>query len=460
MNDDREPSLDAYLEGQGNDGSLDSEGQFTLAKEKAVLKLAESQFAGEADWAAKIIQAIVREGNSESIRVKLGSKTTSFHFQTADWTHADIEAAFYDPDVPRNSSLGHLVRGLWSVAIRDKKPFGIKLQNSDIEVHWDTLQLTQRKAAKISKETSISVALYSEGQDSGGWLGLTSESASLNLQLSGVFRRKCYTCPLPLTVDGQRTDSLQHSPDYGWSKQTFPFGIGFVDGNIPEFRIPPGTFKKTKAPAHDEKDAALPTFSEGPGGDKSKLAKAVMNCLKARATAAAAFMLSFSWERCVTEDGHVVHYPLKTASRIFWVIDGVIVGRELWTEKKTECAVACYLSAEGLETDLSTLSVVDSEEKRSRSKLAQRLIVDREISDLRNLLHADMAEKKIKLKSQLGGVALLIASLGVGYANPIAGSITGIMGLKGILDAGKTDELDFLIKDVKKSLESLESRIS
>ena len=58
-------SLDEFLAAEMSEGVKDSSGQFTLAPEKAIEKLAAFQLPGESSWVGKVIQAAVTAGFSE-----------------------------------------------------------------------------------------------------------------------------------------------------------------------------------------------------------------------------------------------------------------------------------------------------------------------------------------------------------------------------------------------------------
>lgn len=61
-------------------------------------------------------------------------------------------------------------------------------------------------------------------------------------------------------------------------------------------------------------------------------------------------------------------------STIYWALDGALVGEEPLTSKKSWCSVALFLSAEGLKTDVSSLALRESTEKKERIAKATEIL--------------------------------------------------------------------------------------
>jgi hypothetical protein len=60
----------------------------------------------------------------------------------------------------------------------------------------------------------------------------------------------------------------------------------------------------------------------------------------------------------------------RSGSHCFWVRDGVIVQREPWPAGEGVCSLACFLSAEGLPADLTTLALLETAERTRRKRVA------------------------------------------------------------------------------------------
>ena len=85
--------LKAYLDEQRNEGRQDSEGAFTVAAEKAALKLAHFSLPGEYDWVLKIIQA-VNAWRADRLLVRQSRLATSFYFLPDQGVQAISTAGF------------------------------------------------------------------------------------------------------------------------------------------------------------------------------------------------------------------------------------------------------------------------------------------------------------------------------------------------------------------------------
>ena len=453
---DKESGIDSYLRESEQGGQLHSEGHFTLFREKALEKLSEFQLGGDAEWVLKVVQSVVREGSSDFLEVKLGARSTTFDFQTCHWTFDAIESAFCNPGVDKHSALGHLVRGLWPVGLGQKRSFEIQLSGSLETLIWDGAKLSKSESGSAARRTRLTVATTAENSTT--WIGSMGSSAKVNKSLNDAFRLYCHTCPIRLTVDGQRVDSLFHNPNYGWSSKTFPLTLGYLEGSSPELSLPPGTFHKTKRPLH-EKDLAESALTRRPQGCKyHKLARVVTEFVEPRPSATGAFLTAFTVEVVRLSKNSVAYDFQKAPSTIYWVLDGVIVESELWSERKTECALGCFLSAEGLETDLTTLCLVESAEKERRSEWAKECVLSSLMEAHSNPKPTEVAEaeKTLTGRSRFWGYLTVAGGLGASILFAPA-LVLSLFGASKLALAGKEEKrsLDALLRRVQSSAKEL-----
>ena len=110
--------LEKFLHSQSTEGSQQGGGSFTLAREKALLKLANFQLPFAGAWAVKLVQAAVSSEAQESISVTLGKRVAIFSFDHAvAWDMDEIETAFFNPEPPKVRRLRHLLSALWQVGV-------------------------------------------------------------------------------------------------------------------------------------------------------------------------------------------------------------------------------------------------------------------------------------------------------------------------------------------------------
>ena len=149
--------LEKFLLEQVGEGQHDSAGKFTLARGKALEKLANFQLPRETAWVSKLVQAAVA-GGSSGIAVRQTPTDTFFVFEPpAGWTLTSVEEAFYDPEVCPERALDHFKRGLWPVSIRDMRPFRLVLPGSTEALFW-TGEEFQRRKAETPKYLELTVS--------------------------------------------------------------------------------------------------------------------------------------------------------------------------------------------------------------------------------------------------------------------------------------------------------------
>ena len=111
---ERPSQLENFLNSHHSEGRLIDEGSFTLAKEKALSKLASYRLPFEGAWSVKVVQAAVSGGCCHAIDVEIGRKESRFTFQAPpEWTPDALETYFFTPEPGTEDSLNHLTSALW-----------------------------------------------------------------------------------------------------------------------------------------------------------------------------------------------------------------------------------------------------------------------------------------------------------------------------------------------------------
>lgn len=422
--------LEKFLNAQGSDGKVQAkEASFTLAREKALAKMAEFQLPFAGAWAVKIIQAAVASGVHTAIRVDLTSKETHFFFPTeTPWSLAEIEHAFYQPEPHPERYLRHLVSGLWAAGLNARCSFQVCAPGESSSLIWDGSQTIMAESEK--RYDCIAVTVAHGPRDKGGalgWVKAMAGSGARNAETLTALSEHCYTCPVPLTVDGRRVDSLQLCPEFGWGKTTFPVSLGFADGELPEFGVPPGTYK-------DLRDA---TTKMRDGGGVTKINEFALKALESRERTNLALMLtahlklvsqgrSSSWQSSMGESG------------LIWVQDGAVVDREHLRLGPSSCSVAIFVSAQDLPTDLTGMKLAGSDARKKRVSQACRL-AHRTMLQMGGLEKEGMLSRG-KLRGRVLGGVLLLAGLGSIWASPAHGVGLMLGGGVSIATAGTQEQ--------------------
>lgn len=404
----KKPSeLEQFLKGQIVEGEMDSSGAFTLAKDKALAKLAEFQLPFAQAWSVKVIQAIVASQTLEPITVALSSKESRIEFEFGSkWSLDDIEQRFFDPDASAENGIGHLVSGLWAVGLNEMRAFHLVIAGENESLMWNGEKMTRVPSRGAHSSLTVShAALYAPEQS---WFAKMVGGSSHNAEILGVLSRYCFTCPVPLTVDAMRIDSLQLCPRSGWSKETYPISVSFSNSGLPEWPIPQGTFMDL--PAHSSR--------AWDGGGLKDLASSVLGDLKSHPQAGMACMLSVHLVR-VKSGKNYRWKESQGPSRCHWVVDGAVVESEVFGLTPNLTSVGVFISGQGLATDLTGLSLQESEERTRRKEQAGRTVSEH-LSPLSEVDAQEFVAQGKRKGFVFGGLFTLVG-LGVMALSPLHG---------------------------------------
>ncbi len=417
--------LEKFLTRSASEGKVESEGQFTLARDQALKKIAEFQLPFRAAWAVKLVQCAVASGDGSPIRVDLTVKEARFFFVITDLNLTEIEEAFYTPEPSEKRSLRHLLSSLWAVGLHEGCGFQLALPGSSTTLIWDGKSLNRVESEE--KRTCAYLAIAHQPVDGGklAWVKGLTQSGSRNLEIQTTLSRCCYTCPVPLTVDARRVDSLQFCPTHGLSDESYPLSLRFEKADLPALSLPPGTFEKL--PSQSTTTFSLAWSGEG----LREVGEKTLRSIKPQQEASVAFLLtahlklknsgkSVSWED--TEDHSV----------LYWVQDGVVVDQENLFDGKTHCSVACFLNATELPTDLTGLHLTESPERSRRAQAARQCLAE-SLGELGQLAQSlkDL-EAKVKTMSWALGRGVFLVGVGAYWIAPQLGFSIIVFGTLGV----------------------------
>ncbi|MFN8606500.1 MAG: hypothetical protein U0931_03145 [Vulcanimicrobiota bacterium] len=376
--------LEEYLQAQAGEGALESSGQFTLDRQRALTKLAHFQLPGEHYWALKVVQAAVA-GAASALRIDLGSTGSHFYWESP-FGLDELENAFYDPEPSGSSALDHLRVALWSVGYANMRPFQYRPAGSRQSLVWTGDKFT-RVACKPSQHAILTVSLRTRQEQQQGWFLLQGiEAVSRNADLARLLREQAYVCPVPLTLNGQRIDSIQSCPCHGPDFSRVP--IGLIWGQPGEHRL--GLPQNSdRAPSLEVSSPNLPLYLINP-----------------EARDAGCFgLVAGSLDRQLNR------------SRLIWVRDGVVVSIELLAlEGSVSCAV--FASANQLPADLTGFSVGAGPLRDERV----RMVLEALGPSVRGL-RLDISHQVASERSSLRGVG--VVAIGFGSLFLAMGSVLG-----------------------------------
>lgn len=326
----KKSSMGAELARLSAEGRYDSQGSFTTSKQRLVLKLGSSQLSRQSAWLLKMVQAGVAAG-AQAIAVKQTRRHTQVTLRACKGLPvAALGECLSDAKAKPEGAVGHLAVGLRAVGMGQRRAFTVV--GADGKLRWEpeTAELNVVLESRAAADLTIKVE-FPEGEV-GRYLGFLFRALgrATDEYLDLVYNADA--CPVPLTFDGRRLDAFDCPVD-GKSYLVEPLVKGWIEQpheGLPVLSIPARALKR---------------------GGADALIKA---------------SLMYKLHRHAQSDGPGGAAP---CSRLSWLIDGVIGHYE---ETKLSGTVTCefYLSAEGLRTDLSGMTLVNSAAKNQRMKAA------------------------------------------------------------------------------------------
>lgn len=364
--------LETYLLERSSDGSFDSSGVFTLNQDKLLAKLAKHQLPFEGAWALKIVQSIVAGGNTSPLKIELDAKSTSFYFSNFGFELEELYAGLLNPTQPSNRSLSHMLVGLWAIISLEHWGFQLVFPHSNKALVWNGDSLEQIATSKVKETACLTVALIPKKASSSGSIQ-RQDLARRNQNLFSVLKTYCFVCPLPLSVDGKRLDTLLNHCGPELYDGAFPLMVKTAIAPLEELIIPPSTFSSSlaKVKKNTQKYA-----------DFNSISHKLMASQEPFVRSALAYVVSLNIADSKSKsssDGNLLPGELwreyLRPSRIYWVIDGVSFEHTQLYTQPTHCSLACFVSANDLLTDLTTTKLIPKDALNERIGLVKKALV-------------------------------------------------------------------------------------
>lgn len=399
--------LESFLNTHRSDGQVLEEGSFTLAREKALTKLAGFRLPYEGAWAVKVVQCASAVHGQTGIRIQQTARETRFGFDCpAEWSLDQVEAAFFTPEPGEDRALNHLMSALWTVGVGKKRGFLLTLPTLTEGLLWDGV-VVHRLPLEAPVGCSLTVSHRPSDHSLKDWLTQPGLASRLNAEVSTALAERCYTSPVPLYLDRRRLDGIHLCPTHGWTGDSFPFYLSFLQMNA-RVRVPPGTFDNLQAAG--KKDAISPGLHV--------MSVAALESLK-QTNGAGAIMLVAAHASRATSRRYSKWETRSSPSVCYWIRDGAVVDSNIMDVPNKACSVALFLDADDLQSDISGLAVVADAAKAERMVNAARQVKDRlsEVSDSGFKAVVSEAGKS----SKFAGGAFILLGTGILFASPVHG---------------------------------------
>lgn len=415
----KESELFQWVGSLANEGTWESEGRFTLEKDKAWAKLSAYQLPFPEAWVLKLVQAAVTSAIPE-LRVKQRGSETTFHFvgQTS-WNEERLTEALFSTDSVIDQSLVPLAVAIRYLAAGAERLLALHYPDGSTQV-WDGEAFHTETSPYPTEHFALTV--FSAKKDGLRWLSPPALAAGESASVGKVLANFAYPSPLPILVDGRRINGFSSDPDGGASSTTAPFALlpFKAELQLPEFRFWRDWEWKPE----------LEEISLEVGGELEELRGESLSC----------GMLA-----CLTACIKEVPDPPRFDSQpnfIKWVRDGVVVRAEP-IKALGAVGITVLISAEGLRTDLSGLSLAEDHMMVARRKQAK----SRVRAKLYELLDKDThVGVSIRMKGRVHKAAM-VALAGLGLIQPIFLGMAGVAAAQYASDKLRVRQREFQVQD-------------
>jgi hypothetical protein len=234
-------NLDSFLKEEQGVGLIDSTGQFTIAADKALEKLAHSQLPDPSYWILKVVQFATGYG-VKKMDVKVGRRVTSVQMELpAPLSVIQLQQGLDSVDPLPSPFLDHLVTGLRALGGVDSRVFVLNLKSPDVSefLLWDGEKLSARQEEQRSPRATLTLEVSSKG---GSIWNMDWKSRQSRIGEIHALGSRAFIAPLELRVDG-RLLTYDHLDQPGYFVQPLLWDFAPFEGgtDLPFFMKPEPT---------------------------------------------------------------------------------------------------------------------------------------------------------------------------------------------------------------------------
>jgi hypothetical protein len=396
--------LQRLLQTASQVGTLDSQGSFTISGDAALGKLANFQLPRKSAWILKMVQSAVT-AEATFLSIAQSNETTTFVFHPGvEFRVEQIKEALLSPQLVGPTAIQHLAVGLRAVGFGDGRAFTLALDKEDVRTYfgWDGTQLAQRvETLPESGPPKLTLGVAFPPEDLGRSLGGLIKSKGRATAEYQEIVSNGEVCPMPLIFDGRRIDSLQAPHPDETLGNTATLSVGWTpyskEASLPCLMLPQGLPEESASwrPTDKFTDSRVFYFD----GDLKQT----------HTTCIVKLRYGYKVESHRSKHRSFKFQSLKRRSFYSWVKDGVIVHRELSKITHAPVCFEVYLSAEGLNTDITGFQLRTDTEYHRRAIAAR----DQVRFQVENTIHAltEHMPKPFSLHSAIYGTMGVVFTL-------------------------------------------------
>ncbi len=341
-----------FLAQQSAEGSVESQGEFTVSQEKAAIKLSRFALPFVYAWVLKIVQAAVA-WESERIEVRQYRSFTVLAFCPSRMEDIPSEEALVSKllsgRTQDSDQLGLLCMGLRALVEQAGLSFRLLIARPEhpsrpIHAGNDACALAAEQAwARLSPALGIQLMVAHLPLREflmNRYIPKSFLYERPDLEIARVLDGLCFLCPVPLVLDGRRIDRLMSHPIWGFTSARRPVALlGMHCPERPPLKVPE-EFEDKVIAINTHPRRAKRTYG-GVGRESSfwmYLTASQPNPARA-------------WKE------QLLHFVAKQYQHIFFVCHGVVVDRYKIKLQTSHTSLLGIVSAQGLPTDLSGLTM-------------------------------------------------------------------------------------------------------
>ena len=231
--------LKAFLESQVSEGRVDSVGSFTVAKEKALEKLAHFSLPQDFDWVLKIVQA-ANIWRAPKMVVRQSRVATSFYFCPPRGesfpSEASIVQALENPVLDHQNPNHAIAMALRSLVQQSRLSFVLAVRQ-DGEMYKpifagdDVSGLapqTREAWTHLSTDGVRLTVSHFQGSESltGRYLPTFSHQARRDVEILAKLEERCFASAVPIDIDGRLLGMVFPRGDYFVTHKQRPLALG------------------------------------------------------------------------------------------------------------------------------------------------------------------------------------------------------------------------------------------
>ena len=413
--------LGAFLEKQSAVGTKDSEGRFTVAHGNAARKLAKFALPRDCAWVTKLIQA-ANAWQVPEVLIVQSRNETQFQLRFLDTgrlpSEEEVVSSMLNATIGSAGPLENFGAALRSLVEQARLSFVLVVDNGldrpkpvYAGEHYGKISEAQRFSSRFRPQVGINLTIHhvrSQRIESvSDLLHRPSQSRAIIDELETF----CYLSPVPITLNGTELTGVLQGRSTQPSPSLRPLMVGACAGKESELELLelPGNFQ---AGTIDLLDGTLTPKPCLPDLSECSSAFTVMVKIPSGTEKG----LSFQDER----------------SSLRWCRQGVIVESQRLSIKTYGLSLSIYLSAEGLQTDLTGFQLAHSDEKERREqralqecskKLSESMVGLVPIASLEYHLEPNAEELR---EQNLSRVKLIAASVAAGGITSLAIPFVGV----------------------------------